>query len=173
LYGHIRSELRFNDEGDVISSYVKFDKEAKKELARIMDKITDRQNSEQESESTKSILPKQKTYLPRFSILLHILDCYDNGEDFLRDINKETVLNAERLVDYFISMADKVMQDGVEFSKLRASASDKIVKSDAERFAAMYAVNPNLKKTEAASLLKVSRQQIYNWIKQIESTKDV
>jgi hypothetical protein len=169
LYGHIRSELKMTDEGDVVSERVRFSADAKAELGRIMNKITDRQNSEEETEATKSILPKQKTYLPRFSILLHVLDCYDNGEVFTSDIQKQTILNAERLVDYFISMAEKVMQDGVEYNKLRASAGDKIIKSDAEKFAAMYAVNPNLKKTEAASLLKVSRQQIYNWVKQIET----
>jgi hypothetical protein len=168
LYGHIRSELKMTDEGDVVSERVRFSADAKAELGRIMNKITDRQNSEEETEATKSILPKQKTYLPRFSILLHVLDCYDNGEVFTSDIQKQTILNAERLVDYFISMAEKVMQDGVEYNKLRASAGDKIIKSDAEKFAAMYAVNPNLKKTEAASLLKVSRQQIYNWIKHID-----
>jgi transposase len=60
------------------------------------------------------------------------------------------------------------MQDSMDYNKLRASASDKVVKSDADRFAAMYAVNPNMKKTEAAKLLKVSRSQIYNWVREIE-----
>jgi hypothetical protein len=168
LYGHIRSDLKMTDDGDVISTRVRFSTGAKAELGRIMNKITDRQNSEEETEATKSILPKQKTYLPRFSILLHVLECYDNGEVFTSEIEKDTILNAERLVDYFISMAEKVMQDGVEYGKLRASAGDRVVKTDAEKFAAMYAANPNLKRTEAASLLKVSRQQIYNWIKQID-----
>lgn len=171
LHGHIRSDIKINDEGDVESKIVKFSKDARKELARIMDKITDRQNSEDETEATKSILPKQKTYLPRFSILLHVLDCYDNGVEFTEDIEAETVLKAERLVDYYISMAERVMHDGAEYNKLRASASDKIVKSDAERFAVMYAVNPNLNKSEAASILKTNRQQIYNWIKQIDNAK--
>jgi transposase len=57
----------------------------------------------------------------------------------------------------------------VEYGKLRASAGDRIVKTDAEKFAAMYAANPNLKRTEAASLLKVSRQQIYRWITELET----
>jgi hypothetical protein len=169
LYGHIRSELRMTDDGDVISTRVRFSGDAKAELGRIMNKITDRQNSEEETEATKSILPKQKTYLPRFSILLHVLECYDNGEVFTSEIQKDTILNAERLVDYFISMAEKVMQDGVEYGKLRASAGDRVVKTDAEKFAAMYAANPNLKRTEAASLLKVSRQQIYRWITELET----
>ena len=171
LYAHIKGELKYNEDGDVVSSFIKMTKDAKAELARIMDKITDRQNSEDETEATKSILPKQKTYLPRFAILLHVLTCYDNGEVFTAPIEKETILNAERLVDYFIGMAEKVMQDGVEYNKLRASAGDKIVRPDAERFAAMYAINPNLKRTEAASLLKVSRSQIYKWITQIENGK--
>jgi hypothetical protein len=157
------------DDGDVISTRVRFSADAKAELGRIMNKITDRQNSEEETEATKSILPKQKTYLPRFSILLHVLECYDNGEVFTSEIQKDTILNAERLVDYFISMAEKVMQDGVEYGKLRASAGDRVVKTDAEKFAAMYAANPNLKRTEAASLLKVSRQQIYRWITELET----
>jgi hypothetical protein len=169
LYGHIRSEIKMNEDGDVMSNYVRFSKGAKVELARIMNKITDRQNSEDETEATKTILPKQKTYLPRFSILLHVLDCYDNGVDFNCEIERQTILNAERLVDYFICMAEKVMQDGQAYSKLKASANDKIVKTDADKFAMMYAANPKLNKVEAAGILKVSRQQIYNWIKQIDN----
>jgi len=171
LHAHIRSEIKTNEEGDVVSQFIRFSPDARKELARIMDKITDRYNSEEETEATKSILPKQKTYLPRFAILLHVLDCYDNGVDFGSDIEAQTILNAERLVDYYIKMAEKVMQDGMEYGKLRASASDKVVKTDAERFKMMYDINPELKKTEAATLLKVSRSQIYNWIKQLEDAK--
>ena len=169
LYGHIRSEIRMNEDGDIVSNFIRFSKEAKVELARIMNKITDRQNSEDETEATKTILPKQKTYLPRFAILLHVLDCYDNGVDFNCEIERQTILNAERLVDYFICMAEKVMQDGQAYSKLKASANDKIVKTDADKFAMMYAANPKLNKVEAAGILKVSRQQIYNWIKQIDN----
>jgi hypothetical protein len=169
LYGHIRSEIRMNEDGDIVSNFIRFSKEAKVELARIMNKITDRQNSEDETEATKTILPKQKTYLPRFAILLHVLDCYDNGIDFNCEIERQTILNAERLVDYFICMAEKVMQDGQAYSKLKASANDKIVKTDADKFAMMYAANPKLNKVEAAGILKVSRQQIYNWIKQIDN----
>ena len=169
LHAHIRSEVQTNDGGDVISNFIRFSPEARTELGRIMNKITDRQNSEDETEATKSVLPKQKTYLPRFAILLHVLDCYDNGVDFCSDIDKQTILNAERLVDYYISMAEKVMQDGMENNKMRAASGDKIIKSDAERFKSMYTANPNLKKTEAASLLKVSRSQIYKWIKQLDN----
>ena len=97
------------------------------------------------------------------------MECYDNGEVVTSDISVDTLLKAERLVDYFISMAERVLQDSVEYNKLRASASDKPIKTDAERFASMYAANPNLKKTEAAKMLKVSRQQIYNWIKELEA----
>jgi len=169
LYGHIRNEIRMNEDGDIISNFVRFSKEAKVELARIMNKITDRQNSEDETEATKTILPKQKTYLPRFAILLHILDCYDNGVDFNSEIEQQTILNAERLVDYFICMAEKIMQDGQDYSNLKASANDKVVKTSADKFAMMYAANPKLNRVEAAGLLKVSRSQIYNWIKQIDN----
>lgn len=172
LYAHIRNDImEVDEEGDVKSKFIRFDADARIEIGRIMDKITDRQNSEDESESTKSILPKQKTYLPRFAILLHVLECYDNGEIVTSDISKDTVLKSERLVDYFIAMAERVMQDSMDYNKLRASASDKVVKSDADRFAAMYAVNPNMKKTEAAKLLKVSRSQIYNWVREIEKAE--
>lgn len=172
LFAHIKNDImEVDDEGDVKSQFVRFTSEARVELGRVMDKITTRQNSEDEGESTKSILPKQKTYLPRFSILIHVLESYDNGEVLTSDISVETILKAERLVDYFISMAERVLQDSVEYNKLRASASDKPIKSDGEKFASMYAANPNLKKTEAAKLLKVSRSQIYNWIREIDQAK--
>jgi hypothetical protein len=172
LFAYVKSDIvQVDEEGDVKSRYIAFDKDARVELARIMDKITDRQNSEDEAEGTKSILPKQKTYLPRFSILLHVLECWDNAEVLTSDITKETVLKAERLVDYFITMAERVVADTYEYNKMKASAGDKPTKTEAERFQSMFAANPNLKRTEAAKLLKVSRSQIYNWIREIEQAK--
>ena len=172
LFAHINNDILIVDQdGDVQSRFIHLSPEARAELARIMDKITDRQNSEDEGEATKSILPKQKTYLPRFVILLHVLECYDACIPVTSTVPLDTLLKAERLVDYFITMAERVLQDGNEYNKMRASAGDKPVKTDAEKFASMFAANPNLKKTEAARILNVSRSQIYNWVREIEAAK--
>jgi len=171
LYGHIKSNLVVvNEDGDIDSNYVRFEPDAKEKLGELMDNLTDMQTSDDVSENLKSVIPKMKTYLPRFAIILHILSCHDDGVDYVSDINIESLNNAQRLVDYFVSMNQKVSIDSIEFGKLKQS-SIKPVKSDIERFLAMYEVNPKLKNTDAARILNVSERTIRRWKKELEEQK--
>jgi len=168
LHGHIKSELvKLDQDGDVISNYLELEPEAKEKLGSVMDRLTEMMMSDDESESVKSILPKMKTYIPRFMIILHVLNCFDDSVDPLSPVSIDTLNNAQRLVDYFISMNKKVMQDSLAYNKLKDS-SHKQVKTEAERFIAMYEVNPELKTKDAARVLNVSERTVRRWKNQIE-----
>jgi hypothetical protein len=172
LHGYIKSDLiQLDEDGDVVSNYLEMSPEAKAKLGEVMDRITDMMTSDNESESMKSILPKMKTYIPRFMILLHVLNNYDDGLDPLEPVSLQTLNNSQRLVDYFINMSKKVMQDAAEYNKLKAS-SHKQVKSESERFQDMYNANPNLKTKDAASVLNVTVRSIQRWKKQLDEQKE-
>ncbi|MDU9711641.1 DUF3987 domain-containing protein, partial [Helicobacter pylori] len=59
-----------------------FSDDAKIEWIRIFNDITNIQNSDQENEYMKSMLPKQKSYIPRFALILNTIDCFysDNND---------------------------------------------------------------------------------------------
>ena len=61
--------IKKDDDGKIVPIKLTFDDEAKKEWVRIFNGITKSQNSEAENEYMKSMLPKQKSYIPRFCIV--------------------------------------------------------------------------------------------------------
>ena len=146
-----------------------FDAEAKKEWIRIFNNITSTQNSEEENEYMKSMLPKQKTYIPRFALMLHVFNSFidsENGTSLI--IGKESILQAERLSNYFINMAKKIKINSNEVVQLKKISKDSKLNTNFDKFKAMYEANPKLNKKEVAEILGVSRQQIYKYIKELE-----
>lgn len=174
LYQHVKKDIATVDQdGEVVPHVVRFTPDAATEWARVFNKITDMQNSEHESEYTKSMLPKQKTYVPRFALLLSVVDAWDNGEYIVKSVDKEAVLRAEKLSDYFIRMAKKVKADSSEYQEMRRATFDKGAKSDFDKFKIMYESDPELNRSHAADILNKSRQTINNWIHQINGAKTV
>lgn len=153
--------------GNIEPLIYQFDDEAKKEWIRIFNEITDLQNSEEENEYMKSMLPKQKTYIPRFALLLHVFNTFIDSETTLI-INKESILKAERLSKYFINMAKKIKINSNEVVQLKKISKDSKLNTNFDKFKAMYESNPKLNKKEVAEILGVSRQQIYNYIKELD-----
>lgn len=157
----------YSEDGEIEPYKCQMTPSARKEWVRIFNEITTMQNSDDENEYTKSMLPKQKSYIPRFAMLINTLDCFIAGhrDDEYLLVSKESMLKAERLSRYFIAMAKKIRIDTQETNDLKTSISQAKTKNPKELFNAMYEENPNLNKASAAELLGVSRQQIYNWIK--------
>lgn len=157
------------DEDNNINPLIfKFSEDAKKEWIRIFDNITDIQNSDEENEYMKSMLPKQKTYIPRFALLLHVFNSFVDLDDTSLIIEKESILQAERLSNYFINMAKKIKLNSNEVVQLKKVSSDSRLSTNKEKFKAMYQANPKLNKKDVAEILGVSRQQIYNYIRELE-----
>ena len=111
----IRNKLvKRDDDGRIEPSILKFGDESKKEWIRIFNEITVIQNSDAENEYMKSMLPKQKSYIPRFALLLHVFNGIgQTGYDYY-EISKDSILKAERLSKYFIAMSKKVKIDSIE-----------------------------------------------------------
>ena len=136
---------------------------------RIFNEITDKQNNDEENQYLKSMYPKQKSYIPRFALLIHVFDCYFDDKVIHAEIGKESILKAEKLSEYFVNNAKKVKVDSSETSELKNTM--KRAETVQEKFKAIYNANPDFNRSKVAELLSVSRSTIYKYIKQMEDKK--
>lgn len=169
FYDAIKTQIiKRNLEDEIEPQIVVFSEEAKTEWIRIFNDITSIQNSHDENEYMKSMLPKQKSYIPRFALLINTIECFFNDKVNLFLVSKESMLKAEKLSKYFIAMAKKIKINTVEVHDMKQAIYQNKDKTTKEKFKAMYDANNNINKQEAADLLGVSRQTIYNYIKELE-----
>jgi len=159
--------LKYDENDQITPTVVRFNNESEKEWIRIHDDITDIQNSDNENEYMKSMLPKQKSYIPRFALLLNTVwsfldDDYEQGF-----IHKKSILRAEQLSKYFINMAKLLKQDAKEKHELNQVSKDKQTVYD--KFLAIYEADKELNKTVVAEMLDISRSTLHAWIKKINN----
>jgi len=166
FYENTKKSIKYTEDYEIEPITATFTPDAKAEFIRVQNELTDSQNSDEENEYMKSMLPKQKSYVARFSLIINTLESLENHDVFRDVIEKESVLKAEILSKYFITMASKIKTSSLERFKVRGSIDQK--KSAYDNFVAVYKKNPNIKKTELAELLNVSRQQIYNYVKKYD-----
>ena len=169
FYETIKLAIKKDDDGNIVPLEASFSQEAKKEWIRIFNDITNIQNSDDENEYMKSMLPKQKSYIPRFALLINTFNSFfaPEGTNTL-EITKDSILKAETLSKYFISMAKKIKIDSVQKSELKGLINENKSKNKFEQFKAIYKKDPEIKKSEVAELLGVSVQMIYKYIKELQ-----
>ena len=149
-------------EGEIVSNTVKMNPDARKEWIRIFNKITDSQNNDDENQYLKSMYPKQKSYVPRFALLIHVFDCFFGESKHILTVSKENILKAERLSNYFVNNAKKVKIDSSETSDLKTIIGNE--KNTFDKVKSIYKSDPDFNRTKAADLVGVSRRQIINII---------
>ena len=167
FYDHIKKYVcNYSPDGDVLPYEANFTPAAKKEWIRVFNNISEQQNSDDMNEYMKSMLPKQKSYIPRFALLINTLDKYDNDDPEFRVIEAESVIKAEALSEYFVTMAKKIKIEKQESDKIR-----KVVGGEDDKKAAflrLYKGDKSINKSKTAEILDVSKRTIYNWIKEID-----
>jgi len=164
-----RDKLKFNNDEDIEPMIVPFSSTANVEWIRIFNNITELQNSDYENEYMKSMLPKQKSYIPRFALLINCLWAYDNPESCCYElISKDNILRAEKLSTYFINMSKKVKIDSKDNNEIKKVIKAGEGKSKQDIFTAMYRDNSELNRSQVAEMLDVSRRTLLNWIKKLE-----
>lgn len=166
FYDGIKSKvLKFNNDDEIDPIIAKFSTDAKKEWKRIFNDITGQQNSDEENEYMKSMLPKQKSYIPRFALLINTLNWYNsNGYSDLDIISKESILAAEKLSKYFIAMSKKIKINSAEVNDIKKYIRNNDSKTSYEKFKELYAINPEINKSELAEKLGISRKTLYQYI---------
>ena len=123
---------------------------------------------ENENEYMKSMLPKQISYIPRFALLIHVFNGLGLTEYDFTKVSKESVLNAEKLSNYFIAMSKKVKIDSAEVVEIKKVIKSNDNKTNKEKFLMLYNANPNINKSEVAEQLGISVQMVYKYIKSIK-----
>ena len=168
IYEHVKFTLiEYDQDAEILVKNAKMDSEAKIEWERIFNDITNVQNSDDENEYMKSMLPKQKSYIPRFALLIHILDYFmdvKHKDPYI--VNKDAILKAEKLSKYFIQMAKKVKVNSIEHKEIKDVIYNSKNKTNKEKFLEMYTSNPDLDKKKIAEILGVSLQMIYKYMKE-------
>jgi len=169
MYSSVQKNMiRYKEDGTIDPYLCRFDNEALIEWERIFNKITDIQNSDNESEYFKSMLPKQKDYIPRFALILNILNCLETGESFV-DISKKSLLDAEKLSDYFTNEARKIKQDSIVKNEVKKVIKQNENKSNKDKAIEIFKANPSFKKTEIAEMLGVSKQLVAHYLKDVKN----
>lgn len=166
IYDAVKSIIVRNED-DNIEPYISyFSDEAKKEWKRIFNDFTKHQNNDEENEYLKSMYPKQKSYIPRFALILNTLKSIYEGKELSFIISKESILNAEKLSKYFVANAKKIKIEAVEVSELKTSA--KKADNNFDKIKIFYEENKDFNKTKVADILGLSRQQVIRTVKKIE-----
>ena len=169
FYDFFQQNTTRNDDGDIVPVRVKFSTDAKKEWIRIFNTITSYQNNDEENEYLKSMYPKQKSYIPRFALLINTFDSIVSGNKHYLEVSVESILKAEKISNYFISNAKRIKIDTKEVNDLKKVS--KGADTPFDKFKAMYDLDKDFNRTVASELLEVSRMTINRWIKQIEVEK--
>ena len=169
MYQEVKRRIvTYDNDNQITPIIATFSAGAKQEWQRIFDEITAMQNSEMENEYMKSMLPKQKSYIPRFALLLNTLDSMTSDDPYPLDfITKDAVLKAERLSKYFINMAKKVKMKSSETFELKKIVALHKTKSKKQQVQEVYKAHPEFNRSHMADMLGISRQTINNYIKEI------
>jgi DNA-binding transcriptional ArsR family regulator len=166
FYEEMRKIVVFNEFGDIEPSISSFSPEAKREWIRIFNDITSLQNSDDTPEMIKGMLAKQKTYIPRFSLIINTFQAANDGISLL-NITKESILKAEKLSKYFIAMNEKMIL--FNFGNMTAKEALKNSKGGSinEKIEAIFKADPEFNRSEVARELNVSRRTILRHITKI------
>lgn len=169
FYQGIKSLIKRNEDGDIIPIRSKFTPEAKKEWIRIFNKITTSQNNEDENEYLKSMYPKQKSYIPRFALLLNSFQSFFDDVTPSDQITVDSILKAEKISDYFVSNARKIKIESTETNSIKQAI--KKAENSTDKIKAIYSQDPNFNRTKVAELLGLTRQQVIRIVKKIEENE--
>jgi len=158
--------IKRDNDGKIITATVKFKQEAKEEWKRIFNRITKEQNNDEENEYLKSMYPKQKSYIPRFALLIHLFSSNFDEKVNVLEVSKDSILKAEKLSNYFIMNAKKIKIEAAELKDIKSAM--KGAETTYDKLLSIYKSDSNFNRTKVAEQLGISRQQVINLIKKIE-----
>jgi len=166
FYNSISMDIKKDADEEIIPNKFRFNDEAKYEWEKIYNQISIMQNSDEENEYMKSMLPKQKSYIPRFTLLIHLINNFEEINIPVM-ITKETVLKAFELSKYFIKQAQKVKVSAKETKSIASIVAINKELSPKEIFEIMLKKGEKINYTKVAEMLNVTRATLYAWSKSV------
>jgi len=169
FYNVVRREIiKFDPDGEVRSRIIPLSEGAKKLWINVFNKITSYQNSDNENEYMKSMYPKQKSYIPRFALLLNTLYAYDDENSSMSSISEKSLEGAIKLSEYFVLMAKKHKLNSIEFSEVKKVVSQNENKTTKEKIVEILRKDPSTKVSFISSVLGVSKKTVYQYINEMK-----
>ena len=166
FYQTLKKIATHSSTGEIMPHIAKFNADGKKEWIRIFNKITDLQNSDDINEYMVPFLSKQKSYIPRFALIINAFKSMIDGSNAL-EISADSVKKAEQLSNYFVYMYEKLIKQNLEEKTLKEDISSD--KNDTRtKVANLYAKDPAFNRSIAARELNVSKRTIFRIIKELE-----
>ena len=160
----IDRDLAFVIDGVMESKIIEFSKEAKIEYGKSDRKLVDLINSEDELSNHAGMFSKQRTYIPRFALILEFVsNIYEDRH--VNVISKKTIKDATELSNYFISMAKNNKIENKQNNTLSSFISKHKDKPIKELVKMMIKQFPNAKKKDLADSLDISRQTLHRYTK--------
>jgi hypothetical protein len=167
IYDNLKSLVERDEDHVIEPQIATMEDGAKEEWKRIFNTITDNQNDDEENEYLKSMYPKQKSYIPRFALLINIFNSYFDDNLFALHVSRESMLKAEKLSNYFIANAKKIKVDSIEKNDIKVTI--KKAETNADKIKALFLKDPNFNKNKLAELIGVSVQYVRKVTKQLEN----
>ena len=146
---------------------VKMTPEAFKIYQKIDKGYVETQNSEDESQDIKNYLSKMKTYVPRFALILAIMEAiFDNSYII---VNEQHMINAGRLADYFIGTARSVFEATASSSDIKNVVGAMRGKTRDQQIFELY--RQEFKMAEISKHFGLSKMQCYRVLKKMAENK--
>lgn len=165
MHRYLCMNTKKNEDDEIMPNIYSFDVDAKHEWEKIYNEISLMQNSDEENEYMKSMLPKQKSYIPRFALILHVLKHFENPN--VKLIERQTILDAWLISQYFIKNAKMVKVTEAEVKKIKFEKAKEA--NPKEAFRNLFLSGNKINYTKIAEILNVSRRVLYQWKDEFEA----
>lgn len=119
------------------------------------------QNSEDYSQEIKNYLSKMKTYVPRFALLLAIMDTVCDG--IYLEVKPHHMVNAKKIADYFVKTATNVFNNNSSQSEIKSVESSMKGLKKTEKIIKLY--QKKFSQAEIAKYFSISQQAVSKVIK--------
>lgn len=171
FHQEMRKITTYNDFGDIKPITCNWSSDAKKEWIKCFNLLTERQNSDETPEFLKSYIPKMKSYLPRFSLLLNTLDAVHNGTN-MTVISLKSVKDSFKLVNYFIDNNVRIITLNTDLAETNEIMNSKRGLSNIDKLRAIMKSGKDFNKAQVARELNISRTLLYSYITKIKKESD-
>lgn len=157
--------FQYTDHNDTV--ILEMDDEAMDAMIEVDERVSKLSDHEDTTPQMKSYLSKRKTYLPRFTLLMSIMDALFCNHDL--KITTDHIARADKILTYFIGSAEQVSDDSITTSEMRDVLKLKQVATTKEKVAAL--ASKGFKASDIAKACRISRAAVYKHLEKKQTAE--
>ncbi len=139
------------------TTVIKLDAETFKLYQEIDAEYVAIQNAEDFPQEIKNYLSKMKTYVPRFALLLGIMDAFESETP--PDVSQKNMTDAKKIADYFVKTAQNVYNVNGTFTEIREIEQTMRGSTKKEKIIKLY--DKGFKQIDLAKYFGISKQAVH------------